>query len=209
MTVDAEVKHGNCYKSLFFEWEITKASDQSSQFGSFVAHGEVFNNKTEKLELEGRELEEGYLFIRCIAFVKTQSGNFEVKAYDYGYVRVLYPPLIVQIAGSITAIKGNGSVALDASSSYDPQTPVNNSSGLTFSWYCQRIDDNIPKQSPSGCYGHHAGKLSSRGPMIVVDIDRMDANNTYLFELVVTKDYRISRAFHTLYVNPPYVITLR
>ncbi|XP_078351373.1 polycystin family receptor for egg jelly-like [Oculina patagonica] len=37
----------------------------------------------------------------------------------------------------------------------------------------------------------------------------MEANHTYLFELVVTKDRRVSRAFHDLTVSPPFVITLR
>lgn len=193
---------------MYFRWEIAKASDQSSEFGSFVIYGDVFN-KTGKLELKGKELDESYLYIRCTASIKTLLGDYEVKTYDYGYVRVLYPPLNVRITGSITAIKGNGSVTLDASSSYDPHTIVNNSSRLTFIWYCQRLPDNFTGQGPSGCYGHRPEKLSSTEPMIEVDVDRMDANHTYLFELVVSKDRRESRAFHTLTVNPPYVISLR
>lgn len=161
------------------------------------------------MELNGKELDESYLYVRYTASIKTRSGDYEVKTYDYGYVRVLYPPLIARITGSITAIKGNGSVTLDASSSYDPNAMVSNSSALTFIWYCQRLPDNVTEQGPSDCYGPRPGKLSSTEPMIAVDVDRMDANHTYLFELVVSKDRRVSRAFHTLTVNPPYVISLR
>ena len=139
----------------------------------------------------------------------TRSGDDEVETYDYGYVRVVYPPLVVQIAGSSTAIKGNGSVMLDASSSYDPNAPLNNISGLSFSWYCKRVDGDVTKEGPSGCYGHHSGKLTSTKPFIKVVVDSMDANQTYLSELVVTKDARVSRAIHTLTVFPPYVISLR
>ena len=139
----------------------------------------------------------------------TPSGDDEVETYDYGYVRVVYPPLVVQIAGSSTAIKGNGSVMLDASSSYDPNAPLNNISGLSFSWYCKRVDGDVTKEGPRGCYGHHSGQLTSTKPFIKVVVDSMDANQTYLSELVVTKDARVSRAIHTLTVFPPYVISLR
>lgn len=209
ITIYAETNHGNCEKSFNFEWEIAKASDQSSEFGRFVVYGDAFNNKTGKLQLEGREFDESYLYIRCAAFITNQSGNVEVETYDYGYVRVVYPPLVVQITGSSTAIKGNGSVTLYASSSYDPNARLNNSSGLSFSWYCQRVDSNVTKEGPSGCYGRQSGKLSSTEPIIIVDVDSMDANQTYLFELVITKDRRLSKAFHTLTVIPPYVISLR
>lgn len=209
ITIYAETSQGNCEESLNFKWEIAKASDKSSEFGRFVVHGDAFNNKTGKLQLKGREFDEGYLYIRCVAFIKTRSGDDGVETYDFGYVRIVYPPLVVQIAGSSAAIKGNGSVTLDASSSYDPNTRLNNSSGLSFSWYCKRVDGNFTKEGPSGCYGHHSGKLSSAKPIIKVDVDSMEANQTYLFELVITKDRRVSRATHTLAVFPPYVISLR
>ena len=174
-----------------------------------MVHGDPFNNKTGKLQLKGREFGESYLYIRCVAFIITPSGDDKVETYDYGYVRVVYPSLVAQIAGSSAAIKGNGSVKLDASSSYDPNARLKNSSGLSFSWYCKRVDGDVTKEDLSGCYGHHSGKLSSTKPFIEVDVDSMDANQTYLFELVVTKDRRVSKTIHTLVVLPPYVISLR
>ena len=209
ITIYAETSRGNCQKPFNFKWEIAKASDTSSEFRRFAVHGDIFNNKTGELQLRGREFHEGYLYVRCAAFFKTLSGDVRVETYDYGYVRIVYPPLVVQIAGSSTAIKGNGSVTLDASNSYDPNARLKNSSGLRFRWYCRRVDDNATKKGPSGCYGHHSGKLSSAKPIIKVDVDRMDANQTYLFELVITKDRRVSGAFHALAVFPPYVISLR
>ena len=211
ITIYAETSQGNCdNKSINFIWEIAKASDTSSEFGLLVVHGDAFNNQTGKLQLKGREFDEGYLYIRCAAFsTLSLSGDVGVETYDYGYVRIVYPPLVAQIAGSSTAIKGNGSVTLDASSSYDPNARRNNSSGLSFNWYCKRVDGNITKEGPSGCYGHHSGKLSSTKPIIIVDVDSMDANQTYLFELVISKGRRVSRAIHTLVVFPPYVISLR
>ena len=209
ITIYAETSQGNCEKPFTFKWEVAKASDKSIEFERFVVHDDIFNNKTGKLELKGKEFGEGYLYIRCAAFNKTLPGNVGVETYDYGYIRIVYPPLVVQIAGSSIAIKGNGSVTLDASSSYDPNARLNNSSGLSFSWYCRRVNGNATKKNPSGCYGHHSGKLSSAKPIIKVDVDSMDANQTYLFELIITKDRRISRAIHTLAVFPPYVISLR
>lgn len=207
--IQAETKRGNCDKSLYFQWEIAKASDQSSEFGGFVSHGDAFKNISGVLELNGRELGECYLYIRCNAFNTGPSGE-ELKTYDYGFVRVLYPPLIAHITGSITAIKGNGSVILNASSSYDPHTLVRNSRELTFTWYCRRLDNNITKEGSSGCYGHtDSGRLTSNGSILVVDVDKMDANQTYLFELLIAKDRRVSRSFHALTVTPPFVISLR
>lgn len=206
ITIYAETSRGNCNESFNFRWEIAKASDTSSEFRRFVDHGEPFNNKTGKLQLKGREFGEGYLYIRCVAFIIAPSGDDRVETYDYGYARVVYPSLVAQIAGSSAAIKGNGSVMLDASGSHDPNARLKNSSGLSFSWYCKRVDDDIMKE---GCYGHHSGKLSSNKPFIEVDVDSMDGNQTYLFELVVTKDRRVSRAIHALAVFPPYVISLR
>ena len=209
ITIYAETSQGNCEKSLNFKWEIAKASDKSSEFGRFVSHGGSFNNKTGNLQLKGREFDMGYLYIRCVALIATRSGDVAVETYDYGYVRVVYPPLVAHITGSSTVIKGNGSVTINASSSYDPNARLNNSSGISFTWYCKTMDGNVSKEGPSGCYGRHSKKLSSTKPIIKVDVDSMDANVTYLFELVITKDRRVSRAFHTLTVIPPYVISLR
>lgn len=209
ITIYAETSQGNCNKSLNFKWEIAKASDKLIEFGSFIVRGDAFNNTTGKLQLKGREFDVGYLYIRCVASMTTLSDDVGVETYDYGYVRVVHPPLVVQIAGSSTAIKGNGSVTLDASRSYDPIAPLNNSSGISFSWHCKRMDGNLKKEGRSGCYGRHSGKLRSSKPVIKVDVDSMDVNVFYLFELVITKDRRVSRAIHTLGVFPPYVISLR
>lgn len=209
ITVHAKTKPGNCHKTIYFQWEIAKASDHTSEFGMFIAQGDVFKNKSGILQLSGSELVEGFLYIRCAAFKRHLRGEIVVETYDYGYVRVLNPPLIALISGSTTAIKGNGSVELDASNSYDPIATENNRSGLNFSWFCRRRDSTLTKARTRSCYGQHSERLSSTGSILIVDVDKMDANYTYVFELVIIKDRRVSRAFHALTVSPPYVISLR
>lgn len=62
---------------------------------------------------------------------------------------------------------------LDVLGFYDFNVWFKNSSGLSFSWYCKRVDDDIMKE---GCYGYYLGKLSSNKFFIEVDVDSMDEN---------------------------------
>ncbi|RMX60858.1 hypothetical protein pdam_00003501 [Pocillopora damicornis] len=208
ITIHATTKRGNCHKSLSFRWEIAKASDHLGEFGMLISRGDIFESKKGILKLRGSEFGEGFLYIRCAAFIRDLAGELVLETYDYGYVRLLNPPLIALITGATSAIKGNGSVVLDASNSYDPLSIQNNSNGLIFSWFCRKMDGKLTKANTRSCNGRYSKSPYSTGSVFSVDVDYMDANYTYVFELVVTKDRRVTRAFHNLTVTPPYIISL-
>ena len=213
LIIHASVSKGNCsFQDIKYLWEISKATKARKEFGP-LEFQEEYNRSLPGLTIRGSSFSAGYLYIRCVA--KTLEDK--AKAYDYGYVRVALPPLVARISGHRSAVKGNGSVILNASESLDPSLLLMGIEGMRFSWYCRRMDDAFSlapgtllfEKVRGGCYGRGPGKLTSTKPLLRVNVDEMDSNQTYVFELVVAKDSRVSRAVHHLTVLPPFVITLR
>ena len=52
-----------------------------------------------------------------------------------------------------------------------------------------------------GCYGNGPGRLSAIKNTLVVDVDKMEANQTYVFKLVVSNGLRSSNTHHRLTIQ--------
>lgn len=151
------------------------------------------------------------MYIRCLV----KDGNSNVIAYDYGYVRIILPPLVANIAAPCSVIKGNETVIIiSAAESYDPERRHKKSEGLTLTWYCSEENtsrdnhDELSTVSPNDAGGCQ-GKINNSSPLLYLNLNNLRGNNTYVFEVVVQKGDRSSNATHKLRVEEPFVISIR
>ena len=146
-----------------------------------------------------------YFYVSYVLKLPSQK----VIGYDFGYIKLLQVPVAI-ISGVHFATKGDGDITLNGTLSYDPETlPLN------FTWFCRRsyemfaqnesltvVDVPIGQSSASGgCYGYGPGRLSTIKNTLVVDVDKMEANQTYVFRLVVSNGLRSSNIHHRLTIQ--------
>lgn len=157
-----------------------------------------------------------YLYIRCLV----KNGSSNILTYDYGYVRIILPPLVAKIAGPSEVIRGNVSVVIiSASESYDPEKKHKKTEGLTLTWYCRKKEnvlhdhqDEPSAVSPNdvgGCHGDDTGKINNSSPQLYLNMQNFRGNATYIFDVVIQKGDRSSNATHELRVEEPFVISIR
>ena len=146
-----------------------------------------------------------YFYVSYILKLPSQR----VIGYDFGYIQLLQVPVAI-VSGVHFATKGDGNIKLDGSLSRDPETLP-----LTFTWFCRRSyeifeeNDSLPivdvptgqSSASGGCYGYGPGRLSAVQTTLVVDVDKMEANQTYVFKLVVSNGLRSSSILHRLAVQ--------
>lgn len=61
----------------------------------------------------------------------------------------------------------------------------------------------------NGCFGFGPGRLSSKKPVLEVDVNKMKSKYSYIFKLVVSKGKRSTSVHHTLRVNPSVFFKVR
>ena len=113
------------------------------------------------------------------------------------------------ISGPGRAVKGNQTfVILDASESYDPDKKYEKIEGMSLNWLCREEGQVEPtKIQTSGCY-NFTGKLNNSSPLLRVDLKNVKGNRTYVFQVVIRKGQRISRAMSKLKVDEPFILTI-
>ena len=206
----------NCssLRGINLQWEVSKCDEGTRHCNTIIPYGRP--GSALRKTIYPRIFGAGYLYVRCAV---KQYGH-KVLTYDFGYVRIILVPLEVNLIGPHTAIRGNTSlVLLDASKSYDPDYRYKKTEGLIFSWYCKQDVETFDSQEASshehgngtdGCYGDGPGKINNSLTFLVVEVDKMKGNRTYVFEVVVQKEEgRISRLTHRLTVYEPFVLSLR
>lgn len=159
----------------------------------------------------------GYLYIRCLV---TDPKDPKVPiVYDYGYVKIILPPIVAKLEGPPNVVRGNESVVvLSASESFDPENIHEKTEGLALTWYCGRgiishdNQDGLSTVSPSDagrCPGDGILKINSTSPVLQLNVSNLRGNHTYFFEVVVQKGDRSANATHRLRVDEPFVISIR
>ena len=207
LVLNAEVNHSICSSSsqLKSYWQISNASLASRVFTSFLSA--ALERSQPDWSMRRATIFDSYYYVSYVLRIFPQ---LDVIGYDYGYVLVQEAPLVVNISGVSFATEGDGNITLNGSRSYDPQKVSSN-----YTWFCRRNyeafsgNDPLPvvdlpngnSSSSGGCYGYGPGRLSSVGRILVVNVDKMEAGQQYVFELVVSNGMKSSKAVHQLTVK--------
>lgn len=209
MQFQATVQHSQCSsaKQLLSYWHITKANLKSRRFYNFIPRATERSGPV--WSMYRRTSLDSYFYV---SYVLRTKPDLSVIGYDYGFILVLQTPPVANISGISFITKGEGNTTLNGSRSYDPNS--NGAESLTFTWFCRRRHETLPDNDSlpvidtpdgnadglGGCYGYGPGRLSGRENTITVDVERMEGDQTYVFELVVSNGVKSSRAVHQLTV---------
>ena len=199
----AEVNHSVCSSSTEGTWHITQATLKSKVFTDFLPA--ALNTTQPCMTMRRPNSLRSYFYVSYILKLSSQK----VIGYDFGYIKLLQVPVAI-ISGVHFATKGDGNITLDGTLSHDPETLP-----LTFTWFCRRSYEmfaqndslvvvDVPtgqSSSSEGCYGYGPGRLSAIKNTLVVDVDKMEANQTYVFKLVVSNGLRSSNIHHRLTIQ--------
>ena len=197
------MNHSVCSSSAEGTWHITRATIKSKVFRQFFPR--ALNRTQPYISIRRPNVLASYFYVSYILRLPSQK----VIGYDFGYIKLLQVP-VANISGVRAATKGDGNIKLDGSLSHDPETIP-----LTFTWFCRRSyecfpeNDSLPvvdiptgqSSASGGCYGYGPGRLSAVDNTLVVDVDKMEANQTYVFKLVVSNGLRSSYIDHWLTVR--------
>ena len=159
----------------------------------------------------------GYLYVRCLA-AHPKDPKVPI-VYDFGYVKIILPPIVAKLEGPSNVITGNESVViLSASESYDPEKIHKKTEGLALTWYCgggiisHDNRDGLSTVSPSEagrCQGDSILKINTTSSVLQLNVSNLRGNYTYFFEVVIQKGDRSSNATHRLRVDEPFVTCIR
>ncbi|XP_078351488.1 polycystin-1-like protein 2 [Oculina patagonica] len=206
----AEVQDSQCSSSaeLISYWHITKATLKSKKFYHLIP-GAIRNSRP-VYSMWRRTSHDSYFYV---SYVLRRAPQLEVTGYDYGYILLLQSPPVANISGVSSATKGERNITLNGSLSYDPH--ADQAGPLIFNWFCRRSHETLPDDDSlpvvdapnentsrsGGCYGYGPGRLSSNENILIVDVDKMEGGQMYVFELLVSNGVKSSRAVHWLAVK--------
>ena len=165
----------------------------------------LINTTVIQKEILNNTLEYGVYYIEVIVVMKNAR---DCMNYNYGFLRIRESPLQAFISTDPPLdgiLKGyHRYLKLDASSSFDPDVPRANKSGMSYTWLCARKGEPfgnialLPVVTPQvdskdsdekGCYGTGPGKLNYTGPNAVLFLAQMEPK-TYVIKLILGKDKR-------------------
>ena len=168
------------------QWHIIRVYEPSKLFEKFLAY--PFNRSKNSVKVR-RSLEKDVFFY--VSYVFRSRLQNRTIGYDYGYLRVKRDPPIASIFGSSDASKGDGNITLNGSLSYNPQQ----GGQLYFTWLCRRIYETF-----SALY-YRADRPNVTTNVLVVNVDKMEEGQTYVFELIITSGQKTFNASHQLTIN--------
>lgn len=186
------------------QWHIIKVYEPSKHFKKFLTY---WFNKSKNSVKVNRSLEKDVFFY--VSYVFRSRLQNRIIGYDYGYLRVKRDPPIASIFGSSHASKGEGIITLNGSLSYNPQQGEQ----LYFTWLCRRIYEtfsapyysadrpNVRTNFSTGCFGYGPRVVNVTTNVLVVNVDKMEEGETYVFELIITSGQKTFNASHQLTIN--------
>lgn len=152
-----------------------------------------------------------------VSYIFKGLAHGKIMGYDYGYFKVKRDLPIASIMGLSNASKGEGNIILNGSLSCNPE-PVGQ---LKFTWLCRRTYEtfstpsynvgllNMRTNVATGCFGNGPGMLSATTNVLVVDVDKMEAVQTYVFELIITSGGKTFNASHNLTIHQEVIFFIR
>lgn len=186
------------------QWHIIKVYEPSKHFKKFLTY---WFNKSKNSVKVNRSMKKDVFFY--VSYVFRSRLQNRIIGYDYGYLRVKRDPPIASIFGSSHASKGEGIITLNGSLSYNPQQGEQ----LYFTWLCRRIYEtfsapyysadrpNVRTNFSTGCFGYGPRILNVTTNVLVVNVDKMEEGETYVFELIITSGQKTFNASHQLTIN--------
>ena len=158
-----------------------------------------------------------------VQFDVRMDGIDGTEHSDFGFVEIIYSPLVVKISGEGTFSQGLYQIAnFSGALSYDPDVGQGDYSGMNFTWACKRREESFPENLTSlpvvnppevihdslgedkgGCYGSGVGLLAPKQfPYHVeLDVDKMKGKQVYDIQLLLTKDQRKNHVVHAITVK--------
>ena len=185
-------------------WHIIQIYDPPEPYK--IKFLQVQLNKSKSSITVSRSLEKD-VFLYVSYIVKGLAHN-KVIGYNYGYSKVKRDPPIASIMGLSSASKGEGNITLNGSLSYNPE-PVGQ---LNFTWLCRRTYVDLPNMRTNvstGCFGNGPGMLSATTNVLVVDVDKMEEGQTYVFELIITSGRKTFNDSHQLTIHQEVIFFIR
>ena len=194
-------------------WHIIQIYDPPEPYK--IKFLQVQLNKSKSSITVTRGLEKD-VFLYVSYIVKGLAHN-KVIGYNYGYSKVKRDPPIASIMGLSSASKGEGNITLNGSLSYNPE-PVGQ---LNFTWLCRRTYEtfstpsynvdlpNMRTNVSTGCFGNGPGMLNATTNVLVVDVDKMEEGQTYVFELIITSGRKTFNASHQLTIHQEVIFFIR
>lgn len=210
----------NCSDKRDYEttWQVSLACPPKTYFRSIPDRpsvGKALNLYLNKY-VANAQLSKCYFYIRCL--IKLEADPSIVLGSDYGYLHIAKPPLVPSLVGDARVTQGvTQTIILDASKSRDPL----GGSAVRFRWFCRRENErftlttepvDIPlgrEKRHGGCFGFGPGRLSSNASVLLVNANKMQGNQTYIFDVVVSKEGRDANASNKVRVEIPFGISVR
>jgi len=131
-----------------------------------------------------------------IYYIEQRVGlsNTRFFHHNYGFLDIQRTPLQGFITGPSIVARGYTDIlAIDVSTSYDPDVVPYNTDGMTFDWSCKRVSDDVnqPNQSVIGCFGTSLVELTQQqGPVLKLPVLKLMPNHRYNITVIVRKDTR-------------------
>lgn len=205
----------NCFESnqTQYQWMLSTVDSETTYFSPFLMFGDMDRST---ISLSPRSLGAGIVYVSVEVSV---SKNFpETFSYDFGFVRIRLPDLVAKIVGPASITRGLRNIKIDGSGSYDPESQWLQTGTLTFMWRCQRacrwdpVDILFfPKAEVEPCFGitNETDSSISSKSSVIIHLPSLQSNCTYLFNLTVTKDSRVSYAINELKIRPAVPFYIR
>ena len=168
------------------EWRLISEQElvaSESPVGTLVSQG------TAQWTINRRSVPSGNYQVKFTASIKfgDSVSSETLKAFDYGFIKVISAPLRAIIDGGNSVLWGSkDTVTVDGSLSYDGDIGPGNYSGLKFTWSCYLLGANTSFND--NCFGSFKGDVTLTSIGIIPDV--LYLRKKYVLRLTVSKDDR-------------------
>ena len=168
------------------EWRLISEQEleaSESPVGTLVSQG------TAQWNINRRSVPSGNYLVTFTVSIRVgdPASSETLKAFDYGFIKVIAAPLRAIIDGGSSVLWGSReTVTVDGSLSYDGDVGPGNSSGLKFTWSCYRLGDNTSVSD--NCFGSFKGDVTLTSIEIIPR--GLKIRHPYVLRLKVSRDDR-------------------
>ncbi|XP_072050242.1 polycystin-1-like [Amphiura filiformis] len=207
-------------KKADYQWRIYSIDDifsAPSAANEFHLPQHV-NSKVTDLYIPKYLLDYGrYIFELNVVMIMT-DGSIGISHRDQSYVEVVQSPLVAKISGgAVIDVGWSSNLTLDGSESFDPDW--DDSYDGEYHWYCHLTNETLPLDidvqqalpTTGGCLGKGMHLQSGNSSIMFIESETLPSNQTYIFNLAITKPGRIHvgwtmQTVSVMLGNPPALV---